>query len=81
MFGSSPDVRDAGFRPSPVAAEFLLAAHRLLRFAQSILVASEAVERRVVCAIRECGEAGNTHVDTNRVALRDRLFDLSLGLN
>ena len=46
------DAPDAGFRSSPVAAEFHFAAHRLLRFAQSHLMPLEAVERREERTIR-----------------------------
>src|SRR5690606_19382819 len=56
---------DAGFRLLPVAAELLLAAHGLLRFAQCSLVPLEAVEWCVKRAVRERGEAGDSHVDAD----------------
>src|SRR5690606_2418741 len=72
---------DAGFRLLPVVAELRLAAHRLLRLAQSSLMPLEAVKRRVERAVREGDEAGNAHVDTDRPTLRNGLLNLALRLN
>src|SRR5690606_13207455 len=68
---------DAGFRLLPVGAELRLAAHRLLRLAQSSLMPLEAVKRRVERAVREGDEAGNAHVDTDRPTLRNGLLNLA----
>lgn len=72
---------DAGLGPFPVAAELRLAAHRLLRLAQSSLMPFEAVERGVERAVRERGKSRHAHVDTDRPALRDGLLKLALCLD
>jgi len=73
---------DAGFRPSPVVAEFHLAAHELLSMAQALFVPLEAVQRRVERAVRERGKPGDAHVDTHRRGgLRQGLSDLALSLD
>ena len=72
---------DAGFRLLPVVAEFGFATQRLLRFAQGGFMPLDAVKRRVERAVRECGKAGHAHVDADRTALRDGLFNLAFSLN
>jgi putative transposase len=72
---------DAGFRLFPVVAEFHLATHRLLLLAQGCFVPLEAVERGNERAVRESGESGNAHVDTDRATLRHGLLDLARGLD
>ena len=72
---------DSGLGLLPIVAELYLAAHGLLRFAQSVPVPLETVEWRVERTIRERGEAGHTHVDAERATIRHRLLDLTLGLD
>lgn len=84
----APGVADAGVKALdsglgllPVGAEFHLAAHGLLRLAQRGFVAFEAIERCVDRAIAQGGEAGNTEVDANGSALRQRGFHFTAGLD
>src|SRR5690625_790567 len=72
---------DAGFGLLPVAAEFLLAAHRLLRLAQCSFVPLKTVEGSIERAVRKRSEPGQPHVDADRATLRDGLLDLALGLD
>ena len=72
---------DSGFRLLPVVADLHFAAHGLLRLAQRGLVSLEAVERCVERAIRQCGEPGNTHIDTDRAALLNRRLNFAFGLD
>tara|TARA_R110001583_G_scaffold28481_2_gene101011 strand:+ start:8035 stop:8805 length:771 start_codon:yes stop_codon:yes gene_type:complete len=70
---------DAGFCLLPVAAESGFADYRLLRLAQRDFVPLEAVEWRVERAVRQRSETG--HVDADRTAVGDRLYNLALGLD
>ena len=75
------DALNAGFRLEPVIAEFGLAAHRLLRFAQGGFVSLEAVERVFEAAVRQGEKAFDPHVETNGCALMNGHLNLSLGLD
>ena len=75
------DALDSGFRLLPVAAELGFAAHGLLRLAQCGFMPLEAVQWRVVRAVRKCGEAGYAHVGTDSTAVGNWLLHLPLGLD
>lgn len=70
-----------GFGLFPVIAEFYLAAHGLLRLAQSGFVPFETVERGVKTAIGQGGKAGNAHVNADGIALMHGNFNFPLGLD
>lgn len=42
-------------------------------------VAPEASRRRAEYAVRQCGEAGDTHVDADRIAMQNGLVDFAFG--
>jgi len=75
------DALDAGFCLLPVAAELRLAAHRLLRLAQSSLMPLETVERCVERPVRERGKARHAHVDSDGIAMRNWPLDFAFGLD
>ena len=85
VFAGVGDVRvnalNLGFRLLPVVAECDFAAHGTLIACQPLLMFLEAIERFDVTSVAQSGETGNAHIDTDCLAVWQRLIDFALRLD